>query len=97
MHDLDRIEDALASKKLDAGLIESLAQDQLSTVYPGLSPIPGGTDWGRDADIHTGLGQVTRLLVTSSRTVDGVRKNLRRSIKSMDDHGVSLTPSSDGP
>jgi hypothetical protein len=90
MHDLERIERALASNRLDAELVERLAQDQLSAVFPGLSPIPGGTDSGRDADIHSGVGQVTRLLVTSARTPDGVRKNLRKNMKSMKEHGVQV-------
>ncbi len=52
MHELDRIEQALASKRLDHNQFERCAQDLLIETYPGLSSIPGGTDWGRDADIH---------------------------------------------
>src|SRR5438045_9799930 len=52
MHELDRIDRALATKRLDADLFERCATDFLVEVYPGLSPIPGGTAWGRDADIH---------------------------------------------
>jgi hypothetical protein len=45
MHDLDRIEHALATKLLSAEIFECCAQDQLSGLYDGLSPIPGGSDW----------------------------------------------------
>ncbi len=51
VNDLDRIENALATKRLGAAVFERCAQDLLTDLYPGLSPIPGGTDWGRDADI----------------------------------------------
>ncbi|MEA2581102.1 MAG: hypothetical protein QOE83_1994 [Actinomycetota bacterium] len=91
MHELDRIEAALASKRLDHELFERCAQDFLSEIYPGLSPIPGGTDWGRDADIHESLADSpVRLLVTSARTLEGVRKNMRAGIKSMTQHGVPI-------
>ena len=87
MHELDRIEQALASKRLDHNLFERCAQDLLIEVYPGLSPIPGGTDWGSDADIHRGEAVPTRLLATSSRTLKGVRANMARGIASMKQHG----------
>jgi hypothetical protein len=89
--DLARIEDALATQPLNHILFERFAQDTLSEWYPGLVPIPGGTDWGTDADI-SGTGDVVppRLIVTSSRTVAGVRANMRRSINSMKAHGRPL-------
>lgn len=89
MHDLDRIERALAGNRLSSQVFERCAQDLLSTVYAGLTPVPGGSDWGRDADI-AGTGDETpmRVLITSSRTLDGVRKNMLAGIKSMKDHGV---------
>jgi hypothetical protein len=88
VHELDRIEQALASKPLNHNLFERCAQDLLIEVYPGLTPIPGGTDWGRDADVHTGKGLPPRLLVTSSRTLEGVRQNMNKGIASMIQHGV---------
>jgi hypothetical protein len=89
MHDLGRIEHALATKRLSPEVFERCAQDLLSAVYPGLSPIPGGTDWGRDADI-AGKGDEgpVRLLVTSSRSLEGVRKNMLAGIASMKEHNV---------
>jgi hypothetical protein len=88
VHELDRIEQALATKPINHQLFERCAQDLLIEVYPGLSPISGGTDWGRDADIHTGQAVPTRLLATSSRTLEGVRKNMAKGIASMRKHGV---------
>ena len=90
MHELDRIEQALASRPLNHHLFERCAQDLLIEVYPGLTPIPGGTDWGRDADVHRGAGVPPRLVVTSSRTLDGVRNNMNKGIASMRQHGVPL-------
>lgn len=88
-NDLHRIEQALASKRLSAEVFERCAQDLLSELFPGLSPIPGGTDWGRDADIAgTDDPLPPRLMATSSRTLDGVRKNMLGGIRSMREHGV---------
>jgi hypothetical protein len=91
MHDLDRIEHALATNRLSSEVFERCAQDLLSGLYDGLTPIPGGTDWGRDADI-TGTGDdiPVRLLITSSRSLDGVRANMLAGISSMKKHGVPV-------
>lgn len=92
MHDLDRIGQALAAKRLSAEVFERCAQDLLSGLYDGLSPIPGGSDWGRDADIAgTGDDIPARLLITSSRSLDGVRKNMLAGIRSMKDHAVPVS------
>lgn len=89
MHVLDRIEEALASKHLDAYLFERCAVDLLSEVYPGLPPIPGGTDWGRDADVPSnGSEPPVRLLVTTSRSLKGVRQNALAGVRSMLQHGL---------
>jgi hypothetical protein len=91
MRDLDRIERALATRRLSAQVFERCAQDLLSTVYKGLTPIPGGSDWGRDADIAgTGDDVPVRVLVTSSRGLDGVRDNMLSGIRSMKKHGVPV-------
>ncbi len=85
----DRIEHALATKRLSSELFERCSQDMLSEVYVALSPIPGGTDWGRDADISGTADKVpVRLLVTSSRSLEGVRKNMLAGIASMKEHKV---------
>jgi hypothetical protein len=90
VHELDRIEQALATQPIDHRLFERCAQDLLTEVYPRLSPISGGTDWGRDADIHGGGALPIRLLATSSRTLKGVRDNMAKGIASMKQHAVPL-------
>jgi len=92
MNDLDRIEHELQYGKLNHDEFERFAQDQLAAIYPGFTPIIGGTDWGRDGDIAATSddGTPTRVLITSSRTLDGVRANMIRGIKSMSDHGVAV-------
>jgi hypothetical protein len=91
MHDLDRIEALLGtpSKRIDSEAFERFAQDTLSEVYPGLSPIPGGTDWGRDADITSAGAPVQRLMATTARTLGGVRANMLRGIASLREHMVT--------
>jgi len=89
MRDLNRIERALATRRLSAHVFERCAQDLLSTVYQGLTPVPGGSDWGRDADIAGTDDEVpVRVLITSSRGLDGVRSNMLSGIKSMKEHSV---------
>jgi hypothetical protein len=84
----DRIEHALAEKPLSHQLFERCAQDLLTEIYPGLTPISGGTDWGRDADIHTVGGLPARLLATTARKLEGVRKNMLKGIASMKQYRV---------
>ena len=90
MHQLERIEDALADNDLDPVLFERCAQDLLIETYPGLSPVPGGTDWGRDADVHDGAGTPPRLMVTKSRDYSAIRSNMVRGLKSLKQHSVSV-------
>jgi hypothetical protein len=91
VNDLDRIEEALATKRLDPVVFERCAQDLLTELNPGLTPIPGGTDWGRDADIAgSGEDVPPRLVVTSARTLTGVRQNMQRGITSMREHDVPV-------
>jgi hypothetical protein len=91
MRDLDRIERALATHRLSAQVFERCAQDLLSTVYEGLAPVPGGSDWGRDADIaDPGGGVPARVLATSSRGLDGIRHNMLGGIRSMKKHSVPV-------
>ncbi|MEU4801310.1 hypothetical protein [Actinosynnema sp. NPDC023587] len=89
MHELDHISEALASQSLNHQVFERCATDLLGGVYEGLSSVPGGTDWGRDADIYSAQVEVPmRVLVTASRTFDGVKANLVRGLRSMAKHGV---------
>ncbi len=91
MNELDRIQHALATNRLDKDEFERCATDLLGEIYPGLSPIPGGTDWGRDADVNVASSNPPlRLLVTTSRTLEGVRKNLNSGLNSMKKHGVPV-------
>jgi hypothetical protein len=91
VNDLDRIQNALQNEELNHKVFERFAQDQLGDVYPGFTPIGGGTDWGRDGDIVANDGGVpTRVLITSSRTIEGVRSNMFRGIASMSAHDVAV-------
>jgi DNA-binding transcriptional ArsR family regulator len=78
-----RIADAL-SGHVDPELFEQCSWDLLLPVYPGLAPIPGGYDFGRDADIHAGYG-TARLLAT---TASDVRRNMTKSLDSLKAAGL---------
>src|SRR4051794_3035793 len=84
----DRLEAALSSNPLHPEVFEQCAQDLLTELYPGLSPIAGGSDGGRDADIEAGDKTPVRLLVTAARSYKGVRDNLLRGLASMTLHDV---------
>lgn len=89
MHELERIEHALANHDLDPDLFERCAQDLLTETYPGLSPVPGGTDWGRDADAHDATAAPPpRLMVTKSRDYSGIRSNMVGGLESLKQHSV---------
>ena len=90
VHDLERIEHALASDDLDPTLFERCAQDLLTEVFPGLSPVPGGTDFGRDADVHGGdpSSLPPRLMVTKSRDYKGIRSNMVGGLESLKEHKI---------
>ena len=90
MHELERIEHALADNDLDPVLFERCAQDLLVETYPGLSPVPGGPDWGRDADVHDGAGTPPRLMVTKSREYSAIRSNMVGGLESLEQHSVSV-------
>jgi hypothetical protein len=91
VHDLDRITEMLATKALDTRLFERCAVSFLSRVYDGLTSVPGGSDWGRDADIHTSDGETpVRVLITSSQSLKGVQANMVGSLRSMDEHDVPV-------
>jgi hypothetical protein len=87
MHLLDRIDHALRTRTVNADDFERYALDVLGPIFPGLAPIPGGTDWGRDGDISRIGATPMRLLATRSSTLEGVRSNMVRSLKSLVKHG----------
>jgi DNA-binding transcriptional ArsR family regulator len=89
MHELERIEYALINNDLDPDLFERCAQDLLTETYQGLSPVPGGTDWGRDADVHDGSATPPRrLMVTKSRDYSEIRSNMVSGLESLKQHSV---------
>jgi len=90
MIDYERVLQALASRALNHELFEQFALEALQEQYPGLVPIPGGTDWGRDGDV-AGTGEIVppRLLATRARTLKGVKENMLRGLRSLKEHGVT--------
>ncbi len=82
-----RIEEALTAARFSPSEFERCATDLLTSIYPGLSPVSGGTDFGRDADVHDGQETPARLFVTSG--VD-VLDNVRTSFRSLQSHGVAV-------
>lgn len=82
---LDRIDAKLKTKDLDPKDFERCAIDLLSGIYPGITPVTGGTDFGRDADIGE-LGEGPRLLATTGDP----RENLQRGLARMQEEGVSV-------
>jgi hypothetical protein len=81
-----RIEAAFKTRELDPNVFERCATDLLSTVYPHLVPVTGGSDMGRDADLGPLEGS-PRLLATSDKDP---MTNLLRSIDQM--HAKGLRP-----
>ena len=89
MFELERIDQALAQNDLDPALFEQCAQDLLMDIFPGLSPIPGGSDFGRDADLHGGnAAPPPRLMVTKSRDRANIRRNMLDGLDSLASHDI---------
>jgi predicted DNA binding CopG/RHH family protein len=80
-----RIAQALQEKELDHKVFERCADTLLLPIYPGLTPIPGGTDFGRDADIPAGA-EIIRLLATTAKNVE---ENLRGGLLRLEQTGLS--------
>ncbi len=90
VHLLDRIDRALRDKdvRVDPEAFEQFALDHLASAFPGLTPIPGGSDGGRDGDAPDSQGGPPgRLLVTTARTLEGIRSNMRRGLASLEANG----------
>lgn len=86
MNVLERLGQALEEKRAQIAhqLFEKCVLDLLSEVWPGLTPIPGGTDMGRDGDAPDPQGgPPIRLLVTLAQDNKGVRANVRRGLKQL--------------
>ena len=71
-----QIEDALAGA-LDPEQFEQCAVDLLRTVYPGLVPIRGGQDAGRDGQTATHTADALFLVATTGDPARNLSKNLR--------------------
>ncbi|WP_141216579.1 MULTISPECIES: hypothetical protein [Nocardiaceae] len=88
----ERISAALADPehRLSADVFEECATSLLSTTYPNLVPVRGGSDSGRDADLIQLPGaDPIRMAITSSRTERGARANLRTAMASLTRHGLA--------
>ena len=66
-------------ERLDPDLFERCAVELLRDAYPGIAPISGGNDGGRDGSISTGTGPPLPLIATTSEDVSG---NLKRNLDS---------------
>lgn len=79
---VDRITRALDERRLDPDRFERAACALLRDRYPWLSPIEGGTDLGRDADLYRPLSANSesrgRLLVTTGDPVANFRRSRPR-------------------
>ncbi|MDC9006467.1 hypothetical protein [Mycobacterium marinum] len=94
MNLIDRIAAALDNLllRIDSTLFEECATDLLQDVYPNIVPVRGGSDSGTDADLLEAPGSPpVRMAVTSSRSYEGARKNLRLSIASLKQHKMPGT------
>lgn len=84
---LERIDSTLAQIKLNPALFERFACFLLSESFPTLSPVTGGTDYGRDADVPQRDQDPIRVVITTAQ--DGAR-NLRESLARLNREGESL-------
>lgn len=81
---LARIREALRTAGVDGHEFERAASTFLRDPFPSLSPVSGGTDFGRDGDALE-AGSVVRLLAT---TAGDARQNLREGLRRMKAEGV---------
>jgi hypothetical protein len=87
-----RIERAIAEPGLDPGDFERCAVALLQSVYPGLSAVEGGHDFGRDADIYLpldGMAELSRRGRLLATTGD-VRANVTQGLARMQEEGLSV-------
>jgi hypothetical protein len=71
--------DRMASDDLDPSLFEQCAADLLRDLFPGLVPVPGGSDAGMDGAISDGAGEAYPLIATTGQRFE---KNLSASLDS---------------
>jgi hypothetical protein len=88
---IDRIDRALAAGGLNPVEFERCAVALLQAVYPGLSAVEGGHDFGRDGDIYFtiegrgGRSRIGRLLAT----IGDPRKNARVGLSRMREESLT--------
>lgn len=83
----DRIDSGLSARRYSPDEFEIVVNLLLEPIYPGLIPIPGGSDDGRDADIPRGAETPFRLITTTER---GVLGNVRKSLDRMVARGLAV-------
>ena len=85
-----RIERESPRRSKPEGSTPTSSSDALPTFSrastPGLSPVSGGTDFGRDADINDELAPPARLLVTGGDR----RANVKAGLSSMAKNGIPV-------
>ncbi len=91
MNDLCKIEKKLAAGEMKPDTWERFVQDVFVDDIPGFNSADKGTDWGRDGDISVeGEDVPRRVLITSSTTLDGVRKNMHKNLASLNKHKLPV-------
>lgn len=82
---IERIRKALGERKLDPEHFEQAACALLKSRYPTLSPVEGGTDLGRDADIYRAIPDDPesrgRVLATTADPVANLRRSHKRWVE----------------
>jgi hypothetical protein len=78
---IGKIVDGL-SGHLDPEVFERCMGDLLRDAFPGLVPVPGGSDAGMDAAIADGEGEPFPLVCTTASGLQAIKRNLVRSLDS---------------
>lgn len=69
-------------RRLDPEVFERCATDLLRTIWPGLAPIPGGSDSGMDGAVADGEGPAFPLVATThKRPIENLTQSLRSYVK----------------
>ena len=93
MNLLERIDRKLDDRRarINPHDFEDCATSMLTALFPELVPVVGGSDHGLDAEVTDDLERSpVGLIITSSRTIDGARKSLRSSLKSVIEHDLPV-------
>src|SRR5258708_21438569 len=91
MNDRSKIENKVAAGEMKPDTWERFVQDVFVNDMPGFNPADKGTDWGRDGDVSVeGEDVPRRVLITSSTTLAGVRKNMYKNLASLNEHKLPV-------